>query len=88
MLIAVVSYTVVTGQLAGDSHWAREAATHGLLRLASGAGRGVGMGQVIRHSTPAYVVLRRSQRPTPQLHATIMFTRSHFLKEQLLMYES
>ena len=51
--IAVVRYTVVAGQLAGDSHWAREAATHGLLRLASGAGRGVGMGQVIRHSSPA-----------------------------------
>ena len=44
----------VGGGVAGDSHWAREAASLGLLRLASGDGRGVGTGQVIQHTSPAY----------------------------------
>jgi len=60
---ALLPYTLIAeepgsesphGQLAGDSHWAREAATHGLLRLSSGGGRGAGTGQVIKHTTPAW----------------------------------
>jgi hypothetical protein len=63
---ALLPYTLIAeepgsesphGELAGDSHWAREAATHGLLRLSSGGGRGAGTGQVIKHTTPAYVRL-------------------------------